>query len=72
MGKRIINEKDVTNECQNCLFAAQLAGEDAVFCKKTGIRKMNSSCKKFKYDPLNRVPRRAPKMMEFSEKDFEL
>lgn len=71
MRKKIIDAKDVANECRNCAFGTKIA-EGKIFCNKTGIRNPDSMCKKFKYDPLCRVPRRKPEMAEYSEEDFTL
>lgn len=72
MKKNIIDSKEVPQICEICSFGIQLLDGSGILCKKTGIRLPDSSCKKFKYDPLKRVPRRAPEMMEFSKEDFEL
>ena len=70
--KEIIGKKDLTHECAVCKYGWPLPDGSAVLCEKSGIRNNDSCCKKFKYDPLKRVPRRVPAMMEFSQEDFEL
>ena len=72
MRKKIIDASDVAKECRNCAYGTYLADEEKIFCKKSGIRNMDSTCRKFRYDPLSRVPRRNPEMPEFSEEDFAL
>ena len=72
MRKKIIDSKEISKECRNCAYGMLLGDEEKVFCEKSGIRNMDSGCKKFRYDPLCRVPRRKPKMASFSEEDFAL
>lgn len=71
MRKKIIDPKDLVSECANCAFGMKNA-DGKILCEKSGIRNPDSQCKKFKYDPLCRVPRRKPTMAEFSEEDFAL
>lgn len=70
--KKDIIKKDITAECSVCRFGRALPDGSGILCEKCGVRRPDSSCKKFKYDPLKRVPRRMPAMMEFSKEDFEL
>lgn len=72
MKKKLVDGKDVSPECRTCLFSRPFAEENFVLCEKTGIRSASSLCKKYKYDPLNRVPGRAPAQPEFSKEDFSL
>lgn len=72
MRKKIIDSKDAAKECQNCAYGLLLGDEKKIFCEKSGIRNMDSTCKKFKYSPLCRVPRRQPTLASFSEEDFAL
>ncbi len=70
--KNIIDEKDRTPSCSICYYGIKLADSSGILCEKSGIRAFDSSCKKFKYDPLKRIPKKAPVMMDFSEEDFEI
>ena len=72
MRKKIIDASEVSKECRNCAYGTFLADEEQILCKKSGIRNLDSTCKKFRYDPLCRIPRRNPEMPGFSEEDFEL
>ncbi len=72
MKKNIIEKKDITPACSLCRYGNSLPDGSGVLCEKSGIRRSDSLCKKFKYDPLKRIPRRAPVMTEFSKEDFEL
>ncbi len=71
MKKQLLN-KNIEPCCEICTFGIILADDSGVLCKKCGIRNFDSSCRKFKYDPLKRVPRKSPAMAGFSKEDFEL
>lgn len=72
MRKKIIDPNEAAKECRNCAYGMAFPEEDKVICKKSGIRNPDSGCRKFKYDPLCRVPRRKPLLVEYSEEDFAL
>ena len=66
-------EKDIEPRCAYCKRGA-LLDEDQVMCVKKGIVSPAGSCRKFKYDPLKRVPPK-PLSVDFShlkEEDFVL
>ena len=66
-------EKDIEPRCAYCKRGARL-DEDQVMCVKKGIVSPAGSCRKFKYDPLKRVPPK-PLSVDFShlkEEDFVL
>ena len=46
--------------------------EGFILCEKSGIRSITALCKKYKYNPLNRVPSRMPDITELSKEDFSL
>lgn len=65
--------KDIDPCCAYCTRAA-FAGEGTVVCAKKGIMPENGRCKKFKYDPLKRIPPK-PKSVDlskFDERDYSL
>ena len=43
-----------------------------ILCEKCGVVAPYYSCKKFRYDPLLRVPKRRRPLPEYSESDFTL
>lgn len=66
-------KKDIEPRCAYCKRGAVL-DEDRVMCMKKGIVSPTGSCRKFKYDPLKRVPPK-PAVADFShlkEEDFAL
>ena len=65
--------KKIERSCSYCLYGAKLE-DDVILCSKKGIRGIGESCRRFRYDPIKRVPPKA-KAMDFSrykEEDFTL
>lgn len=56
--------KKIDPQCSYCTFSHHLTIEE-IICDKKGIRDKGNFCKKFRYDPLKRIPPR-PKKMDFS------
>ena len=60
-------------KCALCEFAEIPDGGDVVLCCKMGaVMLPESKCRKYKYDPLKRVPRTFVFTGDFSEEDFKL
>ena len=72
MNKKLLNLKSVDKICANCAYGRHTPGEDGVLCEKKGIMLNVSSCRSFKYDPLNRTPARPLTMGDFSAEEFVL
>ena len=61
--------KKIERSCAYCLYGAHL--EDGwVLCSKKGERTMEDKCRKFRYDPCKRIPKKA-KALDFSKYDKE-
>ncbi|MGN0986167.1 MAG: hypothetical protein ACI4OU_06680 [Candidatus Enterenecus sp.] len=66
-------EKDMEPRCAYCKKGAPL-DEERVMCLKKGIVDAGGACRRFKYDPLKRVPPK-PHSADFShlkDEDFVL
>lgn len=65
--------KDIEPRCAYCKYSAR-AEEETVICRKKGIRADTDHCRKFKYDPLRRIPPRSETVdfLKFDETDFSL
>lgn len=66
--------KKIDRYCTYCQFAGKV-DEESMICQKYGVVPASHHCRKFRYDPLKRVPARpaAPKALEkLEEKDFSL
>ena len=59
--------KDIERACAYCTHAARFS-EEACLCDRKGIVPCNGACRRFRYDPLKRIPSR-PKPADFSEYD---
>ena len=65
MSKKIIEAKEP--RCEYCLRGKLSADGETVLCTKKGVMNKDFSCKKFRYDPLKRVPdTRKPGMADFN------
>lgn len=64
--------KDVQPCCACCLNGRQPGYGENILCKRFGIVNPGFSCKKFRYDPLKRVPVRPPALPSFSKDDFDI
>ena len=65
--------KNIDPRCAYCQRGAQI-NEREVACVKRGIMPVEGSCRRFRYDPLKRVPHRpAPlETARLKESDFSL
>lgn len=72
MKKKLVDGSDVSPECRNCIYSRPFSKEGFILCEKSGIRSITALCKKYKYNPLNRVPSRMPDITELSKEDFSL
>ena len=62
----------VDPKCLYCRFGTQVADSDTVLCVKHGVRDKDEKCRKYRYDPLKREPRRPAALPSFAENDFTL
>lgn len=61
--------KKIERSCAYCIHGAQLE-DGLILCSKKGLKTIDSQCRKFKYDPCKRVPKKA-KALDFSKYDNE-
>lgn len=59
---------ELPRACAYCSNASPLLNEDMMLCRKSGIVAAGGSCRKFRYDPLKRVPSLPPQVI-LPEKD---
>ena len=60
---------NITPNCEYCELA-QFSGGNFI-CTKNKVL-VNNKCRKFKYDPLKRVPNSTPSLDKYSLEDFVL
>ncbi len=68
-------QKDIPPRCIYCKKGAPLGeSKEQVMCLKKGIVSSDSSCRRFQYDPLKRVPSHPvqPDFSRFQDEDFTL
>lgn len=63
---------NVEPKCEYCLYGTLSPNGANVLCPKKGVLAKDYNCKNYKYDPLKRIPRKLPRMQEFTAEDFEL
>lgn len=65
--------KDIEPRCAYCTYSAP-AEEGTVICRKKGIRQDADKCRKFKYNPLKRIPPRPlnPDFTKYDDRDYSL
>lgn len=70
--KKLLNNKSITASCSYCAHGKHAPDGETVLCMKMGVVDKEFSCKKYKYDPLKRQPRRPRKIEHFDVEDFSL
>ena len=60
----------IEKNCSYCSHGYILANGSDCLCDKFGIVTAVSDCKKFKYDPLKRVPHRSPSLPDYEDSEF--
>ena len=60
---------NITPDCSYCEYSDYNQG--FILCKK-GRKLKNNKCKKFKYDPLLRIPKNSVHKASYTEDDFKL
>ncbi len=58
--------------CEYCQFGQASADPRMILCDKRGVVSPGYHCRKYVYDPLQRIPRRKPKLPGFKPEDFSL
>lgn len=65
--------RKIDRYCTYCLFARKV-NDEQVICEKQGIVPAGHHCRRFRYDPLKRIPpkTKAQDFSKYEEKDFSL
>lgn len=71
LGKSVFNKK-ISHCCEYCANAQISSALNLIFCKIKGPVSSQDSCRKYKYDPLKRVPHTEAKLPEYTADDFKL
>ena len=60
----------IEKNCAYCTYGYMLSNGMECLCDKYGIVTSVSDCRKFKYDPLKRVPDRTPALPDYENSEF--
>lgn len=63
---------DEPPSCALCEFGRWDRAHSAVLCSEKGVMDPAAHCKRYRYDPFRREPRKRPPLPEFDPKDFSL
>ncbi len=63
---------DIPPACAYCKHGFTTWDGKTVLCKKNGVCNPGFSCRKYRYDPLKRIPKRPRALPKFDRSDFEL
>jgi len=70
--KNKLFEEKVTPACEYCEFGRPAEDYKMIQCKKAGTVSPYFRCKKFRYSPTKRTPKRMPKLPSFDPSDFSI
>lgn len=70
--KKLFNKKSISASCSYCAHGKLSPNGENVLCLKKGLVDKESACRKYKYDPLKRQPRRPRELEQFDAEDFSL
>ena len=66
------NEPEMPKVCAFCDKSSPLADGEHMLCKKNGVVDCGYTCRKFKYDPLKRVPHSPPPMTHLDPDELSI
>lgn len=67
-----VYNKDLPRSCQYCVNGNVSDFSNEVLCKKRGVTNAFDSCRKYKYDPLKRMPKKTLISDNYKPEDFSL
>ena len=70
--KKSVLSGDISPKCIYCENGKATENGTLVLCPKKGVMQPDTACRKFRYDPLKRVPDTVKLQSGFSEEDFSL
>lgn len=65
--------RKIDRYCAYCQFSGKI-NEDQVVCQKCGVVPSTHQCRRFRYDPLKRIPQKSAPLdfSKYDEKDYSL
>ena len=70
MKQKLFNTKDQIKRCDTCLHGELAQDNMSIMCSKKGLKEPDDFCRKYKYDPLKRVPLKQVIDTDYSPEDF--
>lgn len=70
--KTLVFSDAIAPACEYCAFGQPAHDPRFILCEKRGVVSPGYHCRHYRYDPLLRVPRRQPKLPDFTAADFSL
>lgn len=70
--RRKLYGNSIQPSCEYCTRAKRSADGRVMLCEKRGIVPLYHHCRRFRYDPLKRIPYRQPALSSFDAADFKL
>lgn len=71
MIQKLFNKEQI-KRCDTCLYGELAQDNTSILCEKKGLKEPDGFCKKYKYDPLKRVPLKQIIDTDYSPEDFML
>ena len=71
MGKKLFGN-NIEPSCQTCSLGRPAPDEIMILCRRFGPVAPSYRCLRYKYDPLRRIPKKQPKLPEYSPEDFQI
>lgn len=72
MKQKLFSEKNYPKKCANCAYGTLTSDKENILCLKEGVKEPDDFCKKYKYDPLKRIPQKITFQSDFTPEDFML
>ena len=69
--KKLFN-KEIAPSCAYCNSGKNSKNQNVILCKRFGVVSSKDHCKKFKYDPLKRIPKTLNFEEKFNKEDFSI
>ena len=65
-------DKKLEPRCEYCAHATVPADRSFAMCRFRGINPLSGKCRKFRYDPLMRIPQAKLSVEKYKAEDFAL
>lgn len=70
--KQKLFDPTLSPACAYCAHGRPAPDGESVLCVKKGVMRKDSACRKYRYDPLKRTPKKKPRLPQYNAEEFEL